>query len=496
MNESELKSKAVSGVIWKFGERILAQLVTFIVSLVIARILLPEDYGIIAIISVFINILNVFVTSGYGTALIQKKDADDNDFNAMFTFSGSLSIVIYLLLFFLAPLIAKFYEYDILVPIIRVMGLRLPIAAFNSIQQAYVAKKMEFKKFFWATLGGTVASAVVGITMAVLGFGVWALVGQYFSNIVIDTLILFIVFDWRYKPYYSHKRVVPMIKFGSRVLLATLIDSLYMEIRTLIIGKKYDVEDLAFYNRGEQFPKLVALNIATAVDGVLLPIYSKLQDNIDRLKNALKRSNQISTYIILPLMIGMAAVAEPMIRFLLTDKWIEAVPFVQIYCISYCFNVYQMSSTQVIKALGKSGLYLKLEIIKKVLLTIALIISFNYGVFAIAFTAIVINFVSMVINLFLIKKLLNYPVFYQIWDVVPQIILSVCMGFAVYFLKFAIQNTVLLLVSQVLCGAFIYLLFSHVFKIPAYKYILDIVKNKIGQLRKNRTCNNHQQFQQ
>lgn len=483
MNNSELKSKAISGAVWKFGERILAQLVSFVVSLVIARILLPEDYGIIAIISVFINILNVFVTSGYGTALIQKKDSDDKDFNAMFTFSGGLSVIFYVALFFLAPLIADFYGYDILVPVIRVMGLRLPVAAFNSIQQAYVAKRMEFRKFFWATLGGTLVSAIVGISMAVGGLGVWALVGQYMSNTIIDTVILFIMFDWRYKPYYSHKRVMPMVKFGSKILFATFIDSLYMEIRTLIIGKRYDVNDLAFYNRGEQFPKLIALNISTAVDGVLLPVYSKMQDDIVRLKNAVKRSNQLSAYIVFPMMVGMAVVAEPMIRFILTDKWIGAVPFVQIYCISYCFNIFQMSSTQVIKALGKSGLYLKIEIIKKILLTVALICSFNFGVMAIALTAIIINFISMIINFVLIKKMLNYRICQQIIDILPQTVVSLVMGVAVFGFSFVISNPLLCLSVQVCCGCLIYISLSHIFKLSIYRYLLNIIKDKIKLLK-------------
>ena len=483
MNNSELKSKAISGVVWKFGERILAQLVTFVVSLVIARILLPEDYGIIAIISVFINLLNVFVTSGYGMALIQKKDTDDKDFNAMFTFSGGLSVVLYVVLFFLAPVIADFYGYDILVPVIRVMGLRLPVAAFNSIQQAYVAKRLEFRKFFWATLGGTLASAIVGILMAVGGLGVWALVGQYMTNTLIDTIILFIMFDWRYKPYYSHKRVMPMVKFGSKILFATFIDSLYMEVRTLIIGKRYDVNDLAFYNRGEQFPKLIALNISTAIDGTLLPVYSKLQDDIDRLKSAVKRCNQLSSYVILPMMIGMAVVAEPMIRFILTDKWIAAVPFVQIYCISYCFNVFQMSSTQVIKALGKSGIYLKLEIIKKLLLTIALICSFNFGVMAIAFTAIIINFISMIISFVLIKNLLKYGIWQQIIDILPQTVVSLVMGAAVFGVGLVISNPLLCLSAQVCCGCLIYITLSHVFKLSIYKYIINIIKDKLKSFK-------------
>lgn len=476
MEEESLKSKTISGMIWKFGERISAQLVSFVVSIIVARILIPEDYGVIAIVSVFINIMNVFVTSGYGAALIQKADSDDNDFNSIFTFSGLLSIVLYFILFFTAPLLANFYESPILTSLVRVMALRLPIASFNSIQQAYVAKKMQFRKFFWATLGGTIASAFVGIGMALGGFGVWALVGQYLTNTVIDTIVLFIQFDWRYKPFFSKQRAVPMIKYGSQVLLATLIDSIYQEIRTLIIGKKYDVDSLAFYNRGEQFPKLIVLNFSTVIDGVLMPTFCKIQDNLELLRNGLKRALQVSTFVIMPLMVGMAVIAESMITVILTEKWLFSVPYVQIFCLSYMFNPLQTSSTQVIKALGKSRLYLILEIIKKGIFLVSLLIAMHFGVYAIALTTVFVSLISCLMNGIVISKLIQYPLISQILDIFPQLLISIVMGFLVNLLSIFINNYLILLVLQVITGIIVYIGMSFMFKTESMQFVLDLIK--------------------
>ena len=478
MADNTLKQKTVAGVIWKFFERIGTEMVTFIVSLILARILAPSDYGVIAIVSVLISLLNVFVTSGYGASLIQKKDANENDFNTIFTFSGILSIFLYIVLFFSAPYIAKFYEKPILTLLIRVMGLRLPISSYNAIQNAYVAKQMEFKKFFYATLSGTIVSAVIGISMAVAGCGVWALAGQYISLMLVNTMVLSFIVPWKYKPYYSHKLAVPLIKYGSNVLLATLLDTVYLEIRSLIIGKKYDTAALAYYNRGEQFPKLIALNMATTIDGTLMPAFCKIQDNIDALRNAFRRSIQVSTTIVTPLMIGMAVVAKPMIIAVLTEKWIEAVPYIQIYCVSYMFNPLQSASNQVIKALGKSRLFLYLEIFKKSFFIVSLIVAVKFGPIYIALTAVLVMLVSITVNMIIMRKLLNYSFKQQIVDILPQIILSLVMGIVIMIIKYVISQTMILLIVQVILGAIIYIALYYIFRRDLFNYIIGLVKKK------------------
>ena len=237
---NSLTNKTLSGVMWKFGERISAQLVSTLVSIILARILMPEDYGVVALVTIFITICNVFVTSGFGTALVQKKDADDLDFTSVFYFGLFFSILLYVGIFFAAPLIARFYENEILTPVVRVMGLRIIIASINSVQHAYIGRKMQFRKFFIATLFGTIASGVVGVWLAYNGYGVWAIVAQYLTNVCIDTIVLAFVIKWIPKLRISFKRLKSLFSFGWKLLVSALIDTGYNELRSLIIGKKYD----------------------------------------------------------------------------------------------------------------------------------------------------------------------------------------------------------------------------------------------------------------
>ena len=482
-----IKQKTFYGGIWKLMERVLAQSITFVVSLVLARILSPNEYGVIAIVTIMINLMNVFVTSGYGAALIQKKDADDKDFNTIFTFSGSLSVVLYLVLFFLAPYIAAWYKNETLTLLIRVMGLRLPIASFNSIQQAYVAKKMEYRKFFWATLGGTIASGMVGVVMALLGCGIWSLVGQYFMNTLVDSVVLYCIFPWRYKIYYSRKRANPMIKFGSGVLLASLIDAIYQELRAIVVGVKYKADVLAYYNRGEQFPKLISLNMATAIDGTLLPAFSLLQDDQEKIRQGLLRSVQISTLIVAPLMLGMAAVARPMVFVLLTAKWQEAIPYVSLFCVMYALNPLISATNQVIKAMGSSGLFFKIELIKKTGFVILLVAAMPFGPVLIAASSVVAMVISCGINAIAVKKVLALPILMQLKACIPQFFAATVMALVILPMEYMINNMFLLLVAQMLAGVLIYLAIMFVSKNKAFYYMLQLLKNVIGRQNKCKT---------
>ena len=256
MNDNlvELKNKTINGLFWRFGERITSQIISFIVSVILARILLPKEYGIVALVTIFINLADVLVTSGLGTSLVQKKNVDELDFSTMTIASIILSIILYGILFIIAPVISIIYNNELLTAVIRVMGIRIPIAAFNSIQQAYVQKKMIYKKFFYSTLIGTVISAVVGIYMALNGYGVWALVGQYLTTTIIGTIVLFVILDWKPKMRFSQERFKQLFNYGSKIMAAGFIGCLFDQLRGLIIGFKYSSEDLAFNNKGEQFP--------------------------------------------------------------------------------------------------------------------------------------------------------------------------------------------------------------------------------------------------
>ena len=464
-----------SNFIWRFAERCGAQIVTFIVSIVLARILMPEDYGTVALVTVFTTIMQVFVDSGLSTALIQKKDADDLDFSSVFYFNFAVCIILYLIMFFAAPVIASFYEIPELTPIVRVISLTIVISGVKGVQQSYVSRNMLFKRFFYATLGGTIFSAFLGIAMAYAGFGVWAIVAQQLSNTAIDTLILWITVKWRPKLMFSWERLKGLLGFGWKLLCSALLDTGYNNLRNLLIGKIYSSSDLAFYNQGDKFPKLIVSNINTSIDSVLLPAMSNEQDSRDRVKSMTRRSIMVSCYIMAPLMIGLACCASNIVTVVLTEKWLPCVFFLQIFCITYMFYPIHTANLSAINALGRSDLFLKLEIWKKVVGLVLLFSTIFISVKAMAYSLIISTLTSMIINSWPNKKLLNYSFLEQIKDILPSIILAIGMGAVVYLIGYLPLPTLPLLLTQVICGGVIYLFGSSLLKLEPYVYVKEIV---------------------
>ncbi len=485
---NNLTQKTLSSMIWKFAERIGAQLVTTVVSIILARILMPEDYGLIAIVNVLIALCNVFVSSGFGSALIQKKDADETDFSSVFYASFVISLALYAILFFASPLIADFYDaYDkeLLTAVLRVMGLRLPIASFNSVQQAYVSRQMAFRNFFIATLIGTVISAVVGISMAYAGCGVWALVGQYLTNVVVNTFTMLVVVRWRPKLLFSWKKLKALLSFGWKLLVSGLMDTGYQELRSLVIGKMYTPADLAYYDQGKKYPSVIATNINSSFNAVLLPAMSKVQDDKSKVKEATRKSIRISSYLLIPCMMGLACVAEPFVRVFLTDKWLPMVPFLQMMCFVYAFYPIHTANLTAIMAVGRSDIHLILEIIKKAVGIISLLISMWFGVFWIAFTSVLTTLISCFINAFPNKKLLNYGYGEQMMDLLPAIGLSLLMGIPVYLMNFLPLAPILLLVLQVVVGVAIYVIASIITKAYGFTFILGYIKKLFQKKNKS-----------
>ena len=461
---------------WTFFERIGAQGVSFIVSLVLARLLLPEQYGIVALVTVIINIFNVFVTSGLPSALIQKKDADDVDFSTVLYFNIVFSASLYVALFFAAPFISTFFEYDQLTLILRVMGISLIVASVNSVQRSMVSRKMQFKKFFFATFIGTIISAVVGITMAIKGLGVWALVAQSLTNMVIDTIIMAIVNRWVPKLAFSFKKLGSLFSFGWKLLLSSLINVIFEDIRTLIIGKMYSSEDLAFYNKGKQVPYLLVANINAAIQSVLFPVLASKQDDRTEVKRIMRRSIKTSSFIIMPMMFGLAAVAEPLVKVILTDNWLECVPYLQIACVSMAIMPLQTANLQALYALGRSDITLKLEIIKKLFNLTVVVATCFFGVRVIAYGGLLISVFALICNVFPNRKLLKYGYLEQIKDILPFVLMSAFMAGAVIGIGFISMNIYVKLAIQVLVGVVIYVLLSIIFKVESFTYMLNIIK--------------------
>ncbi len=483
MADNSLKSKTFSNFVWRFAERILAQLISFVVSLVLARILSPDDYGTVALILVFTNIMQVFVDGGLANALIQKKDADDIDFSSVFYFNIVWCLALYSLLFVFAPLIAAFYGREELVPLIRVLGLTVVASGVKNVQQAYVSRTLQFRKFFWATLIGTLLSAIIGIFLALRGFGAWAIIGQYLGNICIDTLALWITVKWRPIKAFSFNRLRSLLSYGWKLLASGLLETIYQNVWQLVIGKIYTPSDLAYYNQGNKFPNIIISNVNSSIDSVLLPVMSKEQDDVNRVKAMTRRAIKTSVYIMAPLMFGLAVTSEIIVKIVLTDKWLPCVPFLCIFCISNIFMPIHTANLNAIKALGRSDLFLKLEIIKKVVGFLALIISANISVMAMAWTTLIVSFLFQIINAWPNRSLLKYGYIEQIKDIMPSLIISAVMAIIVYFMKRIPLNMYLVLVLQIAVGIASYFLFSKLFKLDSFLYFMDLARSVLKKKR-------------
>lgn len=469
-------STVVNNFLWRFAERCGAQLVTFIVSIVLARILAPEDYGQIALITVFTTIMQVFVDSGLGTALIQKKDADDLDFSSVFYFNFVVCLVLYGVMFIAAPFISVFYNDTSLTPIIRVISLTIVISGVKGIQQSYVSRNMMFKRFFYATLGGTIFSAFLGIGLAYDGLGVWAIVAQQLSNTAIDTLILWLTVKWRPKKMFSWERLKVLLSFGWKMLASSLLDTVYSNLRSLIIGKMYSSADLAYYNQGEKFPNVITNNINSSIDSVLLPTMASAQDDSARVKAMTRRAIKTSTYIMAPLMMGLAFCAEPIVRMVLTDKWLPCVPFLRIFCVTYMFYPIHTANLNAIKAMGRSDLFLKLEIVKKIVGMSLLLSTMWFGVMAMAYSLFISTLLSMIINSWPNRKLLNYAYLEQMKDILPGLALAVFMGICVNMVGLLQLPVIVTLLVQIPLGAVIYILLSAVLHLESYEYLMGMIR--------------------
>lgn len=467
----------LSNLIWRFMERCGSQLISFVVSVVLARLLAPELYGSIALVTVITSILQVFVDSGMANALIQKKDTDDLDYSSVFYFNLVFCLVLYLGLFLAAPFIARVYEDGSLVPVIRVLGLTLVVSGVKNVQQAYVSKTMQFRRFFFATLGGTLFSAVVGISMAYMGYGIWALVMQQLLNAAVNTAILWLTVGWKPRLAFSFTRLAGLISYGWKLLVSALLDTVYNKLYQLVVGIVYSSADLAYYNKADQLPVLVVENINSSIDSVLLPVLSAEQDKRLVVREMTRRAIKMSTYVMMPMMAGLAACAEPLVRLLLTEKWLPCVPYMQIFCVCYAFYPLHTANLNAIKAMGRSDMFLYLELVKKAVGILALVITMYMGVFYMALSRIFTGVLSQLINAFPNKKLLDYPYLEQLKDMAPSILLSALMAAGVYLLTFLGLNDFATLALQLICGVALYVALSMLFRIDSFSYILSVIKN-------------------
>ncbi len=475
---SSLKQMAFGGFLWSFGERIGAQLVSLVVSIVLARLLVPEDYAIVGVVTIFFNFANVIIASGLNTALIQKKNSTPTDYSTILFTCLGVAAAIYAALFFAAPFIASAYKLEMVTPVIRIMSLTLIVNAVKSILTAYICNTLQFKKLFFSTIVGTLISAAIGIGMAMSGFGVWALVAQQMINAVAGTALLFVTTRFKILWTFSTKSFKELFGYGWKIFVTSIISVLYDEINPIIVGLKFSAVDLSFYTKGKSFPSLLNSTIGNTLSTVLFPVISKVQDDMEAVLSITRKYIRMASYLIFPLMCGFFAVSESFVRLLLTEKWMSATPYIQIFCISYMFDIIQVGNLQAIKAIGRSDISLILEIVKKAayFIIIGAFVFFSDNPVMLAVSAIVCTLVATVINTFPNRKLIGYKYRYQIADIVPNLIISLIMGAVVFLMNRLTLAPFLLLVLQLLTGALLYVLLSVITRNQNFAYLCRTVK--------------------
>ena len=465
-----------SNLMWRFLERFGAYIVSFIISVVLARILDPDTYGVVALMTVVIAFLDVFVTGGFANSLIHDKNATDKDFNTILIFNTIFSLALYVALFFTSPLIAAYYEKPILTWLIRVAGVSLLINGIKNLQYAYVAKKLQFKKFFFATLGGTIASGVIGIIMALRGLGPWALVVQGVANHFIDSLILWFVIRWKPKFQFSFQLFKKHFSFGWKILVYKIIYNISNSVRQLAIGKKYTESDLAFYNRGKTYPNMIGQNVYNSVNSVMYPVLAKTQDDYKRFNEILAKALKINIFVMLPICVGMFCVAEPFIYLLLGTKWLPCVPYIRIFCVVILFNSIEAIISNGPMALGKSTASMILGIIECLISIGLLIAAIPFGVMMIGYSMILSSFINCVIYYIYLKCLTKFEVAKSIFDSFDSLVATVLMGVLVYSISAFQLPAYVIFPIQVLLGIGAYYLINKLIDNKALPYCLSLVK--------------------
>ncbi len=466
------------GFMWKLMERFGAHGIQFIMQIILARILSPEHYGVLSLMLIFVSVSNTFVQSGFNTALIQNKDVTEEDYSSVFWVSLLISIVLYGVIFVAAPYIGIFYDMPELVVPLRVLALVIIPGAVNSIQLAKISRTLDFKKAFWGNLGGIVISGIIGIVMANKGMGLWALVVQSILNTLISCVIMLVIVDWFPKWGINWTRIGILFSYGWKLLMASLLDTFYQELRSLIIGKKYDEITLGYYNKGKQFPQLVINAVNGTVQSVMLPVMSAKQDDRNQIKLITRNSIMLSSFILFPVMAGLAGIANSVVELLLTDKWILCVPYMQIYCFTFAFYPIHSCNLQAINALGRSEVFLKLEIIKKIVgvLAIAIAVWGFSNPIAIALTGTISGLINCFINAYPNKRLIGYSYFEQMKDIFPSLVIALIMLAVVLAVEKIGMGIWLTLTIQIVVGCCCYIGLAALCKLQPYIWCMDILK--------------------
>lgn len=476
--EDSERRKILFGFVWKFAERISSQLVSFVISIILARILLPTEYGTVALINVFIVLANVFITNGFSTSLIQNKDAKDIDFTTNMYLSIAVASLLYIIIFFLSPLIAYFFSLPELCTMTRVYALSVFLLSYNGIQNAWISRHLSFKKMFGATLIGNILSGLIGIYLALSDYGAWALVAQYNLNILFNIIVLSFIVPWRPSAQFSLSRGKKMFDFGSKMMVTGLLGTGFNQLRQIIIGKFFSPVDLAFFNRAHQFPSLISNNLDATISQVLFPVLSNHSDNPTEVNSLLQKSIKVSSFLIFGCMVLLAIISYPLIRILLTEKWIACTPYMQIMCIDFMLASVANANSQAIKAMGMGNVVLKNEMMKKPVFVVLLLISIYCGMEALVWSMPIYSIYASYINMLPNKKILGYSIYSQVKDYAPAIALSLFVSLSVIPISYVIDEDLICMVVQIIVYISIYLSVAYILKMEALQMIIRIIRNK------------------
>lgn len=472
--------KGAVALLWSSMEKFITSGMSLVISIILARLIEPSEYGVIATASIFTILLSLFVEPGMTSALIQKKNSDNLDFSTMLSFNLVIGFCLYILLFSLSGVIGRWFELPVLSVVLKVLGVQIILGGVQSVQIAYVQRNMLFKRYFICSFSSVVVSSVVGVTMAYLGAGVWALVTYNLLKQVTNTILTFFLFNCRFGLRFSRKRCQQMLPFASRILFTKFIDQGYVEVTQAIISKVYSPTDLAFYNKGKSFPDLIISNLNSALSSVMFPLFSSMQDNFDEMKKSMRTAIKMTSYCCIPMMIGLLSCAENFIRVILTDSWINSVPFLQLCCFYYIWIPFSNIIRQSLKAIGNSSQVLLLEAVKTCM-NISLLIVFLFFVkspLAIVLSIATSYTLSFFVEWVIAFKYLQYSIKNILTDFMPSFVVSCIMGFVVFLIGKSNLPFLMELIIQITVGIMFYFAVTYVFKFPQVEQIKHMIHKK------------------
>lgn len=483
MSES-LKNKTIKGVSWSFVDNIAGSGITFLVGIILARILTPKEFGLIGIISIFIAVFNSIVDSGFSSALIRKNNATHIDYNTAFIFNLILSGILFLGLFFLAPFVGSFFKEPQLIPLTRAMSVIVLINSFALVQRTLLVKRIDFKTQTKISIIASITSGVIGIGMAISGFGVWSLVAQQISRQLLNTVFLWIFNKWLPKLEFSIKSFKELFGFGWKLLVSGLINTIWEQLYQVIIGKFYSTSDLGQFTRGKQFTDIFSSNLTSVVQRVSYPVLSSIQDDNERLKQAYKKIIKSTMFMAFVLMLGLAAVAKPMVLILIGEKWLPSVEFLQIICFSAMLYPLHAINLNMLQVKGRSDLFLILEIVKKTIAVGPILLGIFVNINAMLWGSVIVGFICYYLNSYYSGRDLNYGIMEQIKDILPSFLIAFFMAAIVWAISFINITPFLLLPIQLVIGFLIIFAIGERTKMNEYLELKEIIVSTINKILK------------